>query len=367
MKELFLKLVELSLSSSYIILAILILRLILKKTPKWTFCFLWGLAGIRLVLPFSIQSAFCLVPSVPTDADAAQSVVNSTQGFSLLHTLSLIWLLGFVLMMTYGIISYLRLYRLISPSLHLDNNLYICDNIDTPFIFGIIKPKIYIPSDLSTEHIRHAVKHEYAHISRLDHIWKPLGFLVLALHWFNPLVILGYILLCRDIEKACDEKVISKMSHGDKLNYLESLVSCSVHKRRLAVCPVAFGEIGVRARVKLILSYKRPPALIMLICLFFSLVLVLGFFTSPVKTTDSFDDTYTETNNASNNTSNQEKNQSNNSSVWDNISFNDTKTSFPLTKDLKKHSKQDSSTSSPSYGYSNGTAGNLSGNFPYDR
>ncbi|MBE6543555.1 MAG: M56 family metallopeptidase [Ruminococcaceae bacterium] len=344
MNDIFLKVLELSFSSSFIVLAIILLRAFLKKTPKWIFCLLWGLAGIRLVLPFSLESIFSLVPTMPVSSTSVPSGVEG-HTFQTTQIFSVVWLAGVAVLAVYGILSYLRLYILVRPSINIENNVYICDCIDTPFIFGIIKPRIYVPSNLSREHIDCALKHELAHISRLDHLWKPLGFIIFTLHWFNPVVVLGYILLCRDIEKACDEKVISKMDNDSKLDYLESLVLCSVHRNMVSVCPVAFGEVGVRSRVKLIMNYKRPSMFLLVLCIALSLVIALCFFTSPKVDVNSYDSPVDSA--VNDNSDSQSSDEGFN--PFKSYSYSDKNTSFPQKKKISSQDSNSGSTYPSSY------------------
>ena len=281
----FADILNISLTSSFLILAIILLRGVLKKAPKFYFCILWGIAGLRLILPFSLENIYSPVPSYYTVEQTFYNISeaqNSSVYFG--EMLTYIWLAGVAFMAIYGFISYLRTKARILPSIKLQDNVYLCDGIDSPFILGMFNAKIYIPSDLDKSRINDVLRHEKAHLKRGDHFWKPLGFLVLTLHWFNPVVWLAYVLLCRDIEKACDEKVISKMGKDAKIGYLESLVVCSVHRKRIALCPVAFGEIGVKSRVKLILDYKRPTFKLLVLCTLIGCLVVAFLFTSSSNT-----------------------------------------------------------------------------------
>lgn len=192
-----------------------------------------------------------------------------------------IWLAGMLTMFAYSMITYFSLHRKVSISLCAEKDIYLCDEIDTPFIFGIFKPRIYIPSGMETEQIKYVVEHERAHWQRKDHWWKPIGFTLLTIHWFNPVIWLAYILLCRDIELACDEKVIKNMNNLDKKGYSETLLACSVPRRMILACPLAFGEVGVKERVKFMRQYKKPAFWILVVGVVVCIVLAVGFLTNP--------------------------------------------------------------------------------------
>ena len=282
MTPIFLNLLNVSILAGWTVLAILLLRLVLRKAPKWTVCLLWAILAVRLLLPFSFESSLSLLPSaqvIPTDITEAEtpaihsaipeldSAVNpallqsTTQEGSLetlLATLSIIWLVGMGIMLVYSAISWLLLRLKVGASLRLHDNVYLCDSIQSPFVFGVIRPRIYIPSGLDGEALQHVLAHEKAHIQRKDHLWKPLGYLLLSFHWFNPLLWIGYILLCRDIERACDEKVLKRIGDAGKVGYANALLECSTHRRMILTCPVAFGELSVSSRVKSALRYKKP-------------------------------------------------------------------------------------------------------------
>lgn len=309
----FIKVLNMSISASWLVLAILLIRLLLKKSPKWIHVALWGLVAIRLICPFSIESSVSLVPStqtVPEEVFYMEPVYHS-QNVSLqiveprpnvasvdvdlgktvsrIQTLelkwSLLWPAGMLVMMLWAVISYMRLKRKVDASVDVGNDVYICDYINTPFILGIVKPKIYLPSSMDPDSVSHVLAHERAHIARKDHWWKPFGYLLLSVYWFNPVLWLGYILLCRDIELACDEKVIRDMELPQKKAYSEALLSCSVNRRYVAACPLAFGEVGVKKRVKTVLNYKKPAFWIVLVAILALIVTAVCFLTDP-KTED---------------------------------------------------------------------------------
>jgi len=315
MEKIFLDIFNMSLMASVLIVVVLIARVVLRKAPKWIMFLLWGLVAIRLICPFSFESIFSLLPSaqpVPLDiAMMARPEINSgipvvnqvvnpivTEAFSpnplasanplqiVIPVLALIWLVGVVGLILYGIVSYVMLYRKVKGAIFVKENIKQCDYIDTPFILGMIKPIIYIPSGMTEEQLIHVVAHENAHIKRRDYLWKPLGFLILSIHWFNPLVWVAYVLLCKDIEIACDEKVIVSQGADSAISYSQALLECSVNRRNIMMCPLAFGEVSVKARIKHVLNYKKPSFWIIIIAVIVCVVIAICFMTNP-KTTDS--------------------------------------------------------------------------------
>lgn len=305
--DLFFWVVNTSISASFLVGAIIILRLLLKKAPKAIFVVLWGLVAIRLVCPFSIESALSLVPSaetIPTEQFYYQEAQHDDYNLAIVDNPNypeavtyttgpvgsagyksmvyyLAWLGGTGAMLIYTAVSYILVRRKVRISAPLRDNIRLSDGIKTPFILGIIKPKIYIPSDMSEEDTEYVVAHEKAHLKRHDHWWKPLGFLLLAFHWFNPVMWIAYILLCRDIELACDEKVIKNLGDESKKPYSEALLNCSVPRKMIAACPLAFGEVGVKQRIKSVLNYKKPAFWIIIIAVIASLIVAICFMTNP--------------------------------------------------------------------------------------
>ena len=311
MANFFIDLFNMSITASYLVLAVVIARALLKKAPKWITCLLWAMVGFRLICPFTIESVLSLIPGTQTITANETSVIKPftvqsgiagidtsvneflgdkyaegvtvpTNTFADVTTvLSVIWLVGLICMLIYGFISYIRLRKRVGVSLLFKDNIYYCDNIDTPFILGFFKPKIYVPSGISEEQTGYITLHEKAHLKRKDHLWKPLGFLLLSVYWFNPVMWVAYILLCRDIESACDEKVIKNMDNSEKKNYSETLVSCSVQRRMVMACPLAFGEVGVKQRIKSVLNYKKPAFWIIILAFVLFTVVAVCFLTNP--------------------------------------------------------------------------------------
>ena len=315
MSGFFLSIVNMSISASWIVLAVLILRLLLKKAPKWITVLLWGIVAIRLICPFSIESVMSLIPSAETISpeimmentpaiNSGVTIINNIvnpiieESFApdpstsanplqiVVPILSIVWITGIVIMLAYTVISYFRVKSKIGTAVLLRDNIYQSENVVSPFVLGIIKPKIYLPFNTNDQNMEHVIAHENAHIRRKDHLWKPFGFLVLTLHWFNPLMWLGYVLLCRDIELACDEKVVKEFDNEQKANYSQALLTCSVNRRVIAACPLAFGEVGVKDRVKSVLNYKKPAFWIVVTAIVVSIAVAVCFLTNPKKQTD---------------------------------------------------------------------------------
>lgn len=326
MQELFLQLVQLSLLGSLFALAVMAVRLLFPKAPKWILCLLWGLVAVRLLCPISIESSLSLVPEkissgqllshvgnlyiedtdiiyensnqyqeainaglTPVDSAQGSYVITAkgsytppaTLGDTLLPVLSFVWLAGFVAMLLYTLISFYLLRRQMAEATRYRDNIWQCQAVGSPFVLGMLRPKIYLPYDISAEDMENVLAHEQAHIQRKDHWWKPVGFLLLSIHWFNPILWFAYILLCRDIESACDEKVIRSMSKQQKQAYSTALLHCSVHRRRIAACPLAFGETGVKERIVGIMNYKKPAFWLVIAVIVVSIIAGVCFLTTP--------------------------------------------------------------------------------------
>ena len=311
MSELFLKIVNMSISASWVVIAVLTLRFCLKKAPKWVNVLLWGIVAARMVFPFSIESVLSLIPSaetisptimmeqspsVQTGVPALNHVINPVISGSFtpapgasanplqiwIPVLTGIWLFGIAVLFLYSAVSYWRLHRKVCEAVILRGNIYQSEKVCSPFVLGIIRPKIYLPYHMDSREMGHVIAHEQTHICRRDHWWKPLGFLLLTIHWFNPLMWLSYVLLCRDIELACDEKVIGEMGNEQRADYTQALVTCSVGRRVIAACPLAFGEIGVKERVKSVMNYKKPAFWIVLASVIVCAVIAVCFLTNPI-------------------------------------------------------------------------------------
>ena len=311
MAAVFLKLLNLSISASWLVLAVLVLRLVSKRSPKWVNVLLWGIVALRLVLPFSIESAVSLIPSAETVSPAAvqfapaptitsgvsiiDNAVNPSlsEHFAAVPTASVnplyvwteiagwVWLIGLGAMLLYALVSYLRLRRRVSVSLPVQDHIYLCDAISSPFILGVVKPRIYLPSGLDEVQQQNVLAHEQAHLARRDHWWKPLGFALLAVYWFNPVLWLAYTLLCRDIELACDERVIRTMDESAVKTYSTVLLACSMPRKAVITCPLAFGEVGVKERVRNALRYKKPAFWVVAASVAVCVVVAVCFLTDP--------------------------------------------------------------------------------------
>ena len=317
MAAVFLKLLNLSISASWLVLAVLVLRLVSKRSPKWMNVLLWGIVALRLVLPFSIESALSLIPSAETVSPVAVqsapaptitsgvSVIDNavnpslSEHFAAVPTASVnplyvwteiagwVWLIGLGAMLLYALASYLRLRRRVSVSLPIQDNIYLCDAISSPFILGVVKPHIYLPSGLDEVQRQNVLSHERAHLARRDHWWKPLGFALLAVYWFNPVLWLAYTLLCRDIELACDERVIRTMDESAVKTYSTVLLACSMPRKAVITCPLAFGEVGVKERVRNALHYKKPAFWVVAASVAVCVVVAVCFLTNPPTDTDA--------------------------------------------------------------------------------
>ena len=317
MAAVFLKLLNLSISASWLVLAVLALRLVSKRSPKWMNVLLWGIVALRLVLPFSIESALSLIPSAETVSPVAVqsapaptitsgvSVIDNavnpslSEHFAAVPTASVnplyvwteiagwVWLIGLGAMLLYALVSYLRLRRRVRVSLPIQDYIYLCDAISSPFILGVVKPHIYLPSGLDEVQRQNVLAHEQAHLARRDHWWKPLGFALLAVYWFNPVLWLAYTLLCRDIELACDERVIRTMDESAVKTYSTVLLACSMPRKAVITCPLAFGEVGVKERVKNALHYKKPAFWVVAASVAVCVVVAMCFLTNPPTDTDA--------------------------------------------------------------------------------
>ena len=359
MSDIFYKIIEMSISASWLIAVVIILRLFLRKAPRKIVCCLWALVALRLVCPFSVESRLSLVPEVrlpivtnmannavgagdmtgvlltgnnvnlaegmadgvaegtagrePSDnvndanvsgvgAAADNAADNMTDGrtdelsgadaaahktVNVLDIASIVWIAGIGVLLVYALTAYIRIRRKILPSVNIGKNIYLCDDIDTPFILGVFRTKIFIPSKLSEGEREYVLAHENAHLERRDNLWKPLGYAILAVHWFNPLVWASYILLCRDIEIACDERVISDKDTEYKKQYATTLLNCSADRNYVTACPLAFGEVGVKQRIKAVLNYKKPSFWVVIAAVVVCVVAAVGFMTNPSSKKDS--------------------------------------------------------------------------------
>ena len=310
MDDVFLKLVNLSISASWLILAVLVLRVVLKKAPKWVMPLLWGVVALRLVCLFSIESALSLIPSAetipseivtetrepvlyeqatldivtnPTLPSAAEVPVGVSRQQAQVdfNIYSVLWLAGMAALLVHALVSAGKLKRKLATAILLRDNIYESEFVDSPFVFGVVKPNIYLPMHMDEGTAAYVIAHECAHLARRDHWWKVLGYLVLALHWFNPLVWVAYILFCRDIELACDEKVVKGLDGAARADYSQALLSCAAPKRAVAACPLAFGEGNIKTRVKSALHYRKPAFWVAAAAVLAVVIVAVCFLTNP--------------------------------------------------------------------------------------
>lgn len=342
MSRIFSGVLQMSIAAAWMIPVVMVLRLLLKRAPKWVNLVLWGLVGLRLVCPFVPESRFSLMPKLPIlsgylygnmignpagnafRADTLQTGTNFSNNISqvaldgsmgaagsgmggafgitgsgigafvagvwriperLLSAFSILWLAGVILFTGYAVYSYARVRRQVAEAMWLRENLWICDEVKSPFILGLRKPKIYLSSSMDEVLYPYVIAHEQAHLKRGDQWWKPLGFLILAIHWFHPFVWAAYILFCNDLELACDESAVKKLNAQERKNYSYALLSCSMQRRLVTVCPLAFGEVGVKKRVKEILNYKKPTFWVVLAAVAVCVIVAVCFLTNPKQGT----------------------------------------------------------------------------------
>ena len=310
MEAILLRVLNMSVSAGWLILAVIVLRLLLRKAPKWIPVLFWAMVGLRLGLPFTVRAGFSLVPdpalfrpsvvsaAIPaisgglpgaggaadpgpgaSPSEAAPAVAASAQTWT--AVLFAVWIAGAAAVLIFGAVGFLRLRRRIAEAVPVRNGIWTCDRISSPFVLGVFRPRVYLPSGLGEAETAYVLAHEAAHLKRRDHLWKPLGFLLLSVHWFNPLVWVAYVLLCRDMEMACDEKVIAGLEMPEKKAYANALVSCSMQRRMVFACPLAFGEVGVRERVKGVLNYRKPAFWLTLAAVLLCLAVAACFLTDP--------------------------------------------------------------------------------------
>lgn len=316
MTELFLDVLNRSISASWLVLAVLLLRFVLRKAPKWIHILLWGMVAFRLLCPLSIENPLSLIPSKQTIPDRVLSDIRpevqmeiapesnpgkeysgetyseaaapyAEKSVNVMAVLSTVWAAGVLLLLSYFVFSYWRLHRQVSTAVVFRDNIFQSERVSSPFVLGLVKPRIYLPFRIDGQNLEYVVSHEQAHIRRRDHWWKPFGFLLLTIYWFNPLMWLSYVLLCRDIELACDEKVIKEFGSRQRADYSQALLACSVSRRSIAACPVAFGEIGVKERVKSVLNYRKPAFWIIAAAIAACAAVAVCFLTDPSQRRDT--------------------------------------------------------------------------------
>lgn len=318
MAEIFQKALNMSIAAGWLILAVIALRLLLRRAPKRFRLLLWAVVGLRLALPWSIESALSLIPSAQTlpegimlerapVLDTGISALNGAinPGFTaaftpelgvsanplqvLLPIAAALWMLGAAAMLLWALVSWLRLRKRVREAVRLEENVYECE-IASPFVLGLFRPRIYLPFSLENGERELVLAHERAHITAGDHIIKPLGWLLLAAHWYNPLVWLAYALFCRDIELACDERVVHGLSLSDRADYSQALLDLSRPRGGVRACPLAFGESSVKGRVKSVLCYKKPAFWLVLLAVVVCVGAAVCFLTDPKEEAEPVDD-----------------------------------------------------------------------------
>ena len=314
MEALFLRVLNMSMTASYVILFVLFVRLLLRKSPKLFSYILWSVVLFRLTCPVSFSSVIGLLkpvapsstnlqyiphdiglmqqPMIDTGISGANDAINSSLPSAvetasanpmqlILSVLSIVWVAVMLVLIGYSIVSYMKLKKTVSTAVLAENNVYAAQGIQTAFVLGLLKPRIYLPIGLSQTEQSYILKHEQTHIKRLDYIIKPIAFLVLCIHWFNPLVWLSFILMSRDMEMSCDEKVIAELGRGIKQDYSRSLLSLSTGRRLINASPLAFGESNVKGRVKNVLNYRRPAFWVIILTAVLLVVAGIGLCANP--------------------------------------------------------------------------------------
>ncbi len=313
MSALFLQIVNKSLSAGWLILTVLLLRLLFRKAPKWITMLFWAIVALRLICPFSVKSPVSLIPSAETvnphiltdsslEIHTGIAFLNNAVNTARSHfsapspkdsanplqiwipVLSCVWAAGVVLLLVWAAVSCLRLYGKVRAAVLLRENIYQCETVVSPFVLGIVRPKIYLPFRINEADMALIIAHEQAHIRRKDHWWKPLGFLLFAVYWFHPLMWLAYLLFCRDIEFACDEKIIKAWDTDKRADYAQTLLTCSIKRNAVSACPLAFGENGIKSRIRSVLNYKKPAFWVMIAATAACIVVAVCFLTDPKDT-----------------------------------------------------------------------------------
>lgn len=315
MNHIFIELLNNALIASALIVAVIFVRLFIKKAPRWISCALWGLVALKLILPFHIESILSLVPSsepipvnieyqavpqitsgVPTVNQVVNPVLANNFAANVAYSVNpmqvvisvaaMIWVVGVVILCLYALVSYILLRKRVTVSRKIGDRVFSCDDVKSPFILGVIRPQIYLPSGMDEDMTACVLEHERAHLKRGDHIWKPFGFMILTVYWFQPLCWIAYILLCKDIEMACDEKVTKDKDREWKAEYCQALLECHVKQRMITACPVAFGEVSVKDRIKNVLNYKKPAIFITVAALILGVAVAICFMTDQKENKD---------------------------------------------------------------------------------
>lgn len=286
--SIFKTILDMTLSSSFLIVAVLITRVILRKSSKVFRRILWGLVALKLIVPFSFESAFSLVPHkteyMPQSVGVSSEVSNvvTNPAFDWKSVFPYVWVTVTALLLIYAFFSFIKLKTKMSDAVKYQDNIFQSERVESPFVFGVFKPKIYIPYSIKGEKLDFVLEHEKTHIKYFDHITKLLGFMLLCVHWFNPLVWFSYVLFCKDMELACDEAVVRNMSESKRKSYALTLCDIGVNKAKISACPIAFGEVSIKERVKATLSYKKIGKIAISLSLSLCAVVAVCFMTKPV-------------------------------------------------------------------------------------
>lgn len=305
MREVFMGILNLSIVSSFLILAVLPLRFLLRKAPKVVRYVLWAMVALRLAVPYNLESNLSIIPNARVfdqNSESSTSYISSsvpdttqsiatTQHTDVYEILGIVWLVGVVLMLIYMMVSIFIVHLMVRERVKYRDNIYRCDHIHSPFVIGVFSPKIYINSAMSDSDAKYIIAHEQMHITHRDHIFKPLGFILLCVYWFNPLCWLSYYLFSKDIELFCDESVIKTLDAQGKKEYSTVLLSCSSKKNIVTACPLAFSENDTKHRVKNVLNYKKPTVYIIIASVVLCAIVLVLFMTNPVSAQEILPDT----------------------------------------------------------------------------
>ena len=287
MTELFMKLLNMSINAGWLVLAVLLVRIIFRKAPKWLFPLLWSFVGIRLLMPNALESRLSIIPNISSFSASAHGMLSAESFAAPVPYVGIVWCTGMAAMLLFEALSYVHLRSKVKTAVRLSSNVYQSEHVNAPFILGLFAPRIYIPFHIKSKELDSIIAHERAHIKRRDHWLKPIAFLILSLHWFNPLIWIAYYFLCKDIELACDEYAIKDMSDSQRAAYSQTLLSCTANQRIFAACPLAFGSKNVKTRIRAVLSYRKPHTWIITVTAILVLAVVACFMTNPRQPKES--------------------------------------------------------------------------------
>ena len=287
MTELFMKLLNMSINAGWLVLAVLLVRIIFRKAPKWLFPLLWSFVGIRLLMPNALESRLSIIPNISSFSASAHGMLSAESFAAPVPYVGIVWCTGMAAMLLFEALSYIHLRSKVKTAVRLSANVYQSEHVNAPFILGLFAPRIYIPFHIKSKELDSIIAHERAHIKRRDHWLKPIAFLILSLHWFNPLIWIAYYFLCKDIELACDECAVKNMSDSQRAAYSQTLLSCTANQSIFAACPLAFGSKNVKTRIRAVLSYRKPHTWIITVTAILVLVVAACFMTNPRQSKES--------------------------------------------------------------------------------